>query len=114
LETGQMERRAIDERNAAERINSDDSCTDAGEHRLGETAAFVELLIGRDELVTLLLELRGHAIEGACKGLEIARPPDSRDFGIEITTRNAAGGIEQAHNGRDDPVGEPQTQPDRR
>ena len=72
-----MERRAIDERNAAERINSDDSCTDAGEHRLGETAAFVELLIGRDELVALLLELRGHAIKGARQCLKIARAFDT-------------------------------------
>ena len=70
-------------------------------------AAFVELLIGRDELVALLLELRGHPVEGAGQGLEIARALDRRDLGIEIAARHTAGRIEKAHDRRDNPIGEP-------
>ena len=46
-------------------VEADHAGRDAGEHRLGEAAALVELAVGADQLAALAAELRGHAVERA-------------------------------------------------
>ena len=95
-------------------IEADDAGGHARQHRFGEAAALVELLIGGDEIVALLLQLLGHAVEGARQRLEVAWSFELGDLGVEIAGRDAPRRIEQAHHRRHDAVGEPQAEPDRR
>ena len=108
-----MERGPVDQRNPPVGIESDNACAHARQHRLREAPAFVELLIGGDEFVALLLELSSHAIECAGECREIARSLDHRHLGIEIAARHFARRVEQADDRRDEAIGEPQAEPHR-
>ncbi len=63
--------RAVGQVDAAGVIEPDDAGRDAGQHRLGEAAALVELAVGLDQLAALGLELMRHAVEGARQRAEL-------------------------------------------
>src|SRR5208282_6706749 len=67
----QLAGRSVRKIDPAALIETDDACRDSGEHRLGETAPCVELTVRLDELAALLLELSGHAVEGAAQRADL-------------------------------------------
>ena len=48
-------------------VEADHAGADAGQHGLGEAAAFVDQPVGVDQLVALRVKLRGHAVEGVAQ-----------------------------------------------
>ena len=108
----QVEARAVDQRDAARRIDADDAGADACEHRLGEAAARVDRVAGKDQIVALLLQVIGHQVEGIGQGLEILRALDHGHLGVEFAARHAPCGIEQTHHRGHHLVREPKAHPD--
>src|SRR5207253_5012492 len=64
-ETEQGERAGVDRGHPAERIEPEDTCADAGEHRLDEAAARLRLLPGCLQRALLFLKIGSHPVEGA-------------------------------------------------
>ena len=88
--------RAVDQQDAARRIERDDAGGDARQHRLDEGAAGVELGVGGDQRAGLLLEPPGHPVEGACQASAISSSAvGDRNAGREIAFLDPARGVDQ-------------------
>ncbi len=103
---------AVDEGDGTIGIEANDAGGDAGEHRLHETAPFVERRVGADQRIPLALELRGHGVEGGAEHGEIAVGRFGVDGDIEIAAGDLLGRAHQLADRRDKAVREPHADPD--
>ena len=106
--------RAVDQRDGAVGVDADDAGRHAGQHRLHEAAALVELGVGADQLVALALELRRHGVEGRAEHGEVAVGRIDVDLDVEIAFGDLLRRAHQLADRRDEAIGEPHADPDGR
>src|ERR1700681_4926968 len=102
--------RAIDDRNAALGIETDDARSHAREHRLGKTAALIDLVARADDVFVLRAKLVGHLVEALAEVGEIPLTPPQGDFDVEISRCDEIGGADQAADWGSQPIREIQSE----
>ena len=114
LEAQQLLRGAVDEIDDAVGVDAYDAGGHARQHRLHEAVALVEGGIGADQLVALALQLRRHGVEGRAQHGEVAIGPVDIDLDVEIAMADLLGRAHQLSDRRNQAIGEPHADPDRR
>ena len=84
-----------------------------GQHCLHEFAALIELIVGGNERGLLHLQLRRHPVEGAGQHAQFIGTAPDRHPRCEIAGPHPFRCPHQPPDWRDQPVGEPQREPDR-
>ncbi len=87
------------------RIQADDAGGDAGQHRFGEPAAFVDLAVGVHQLRPLGGELAGHAIEGTRQAGDLVLRPRLRHPHLQVAAAHTFGGMDQPADRAGDLIG---------
>ena len=95
-------------------IDADDAGAGARQHRFGEAAAAVDQVARADDVVALRAQFLRHLVEGLAELGEVALRAPRRHLHIEVAGRDDLSGADQAANGRDEVVGEIESDPDRR
>ena len=106
--------RAVEDADPALRIDADDARARARQHRLGETAAAVDLVARAHQVVALGAQFLRHLVEGLAKLGKVALPAAHRHLHIEIAGGDEIGGADQPPDRRDQPVCEIEPDPHRR
>ena len=104
----------VDDRDDAAPVEADHGGRNPGEHGFGEAAPAVDEVGRGGQAVVLAAQLRGHLVEGLAEMGEVALGLAHRHLGVEVAARDLVGGMDEAPDRRDEPVGEIQPEPDRR
>ena len=106
-------RRGVHQRHPRIGIDRDHPGGDGFEHGFGEGAAIIDLAVGADQRLRLLVELRGHAVEGTVEKADLVRPGAPFQSEPEVALPDLARRADQIGERLHLPVGEPQREPDR-
>ena len=108
----QLLRGAVHQQDLLVAIGRDDAGGDRFEHGLGERPPVLQLMIGADQGLGLLFDLRGHAVERAVEQAHLVGRVAPRHAHREIAAADPASGVDQLVERLDLAIGEAQRQPD--
>ncbi len=114
VDAEEAERGTVGDGDATLRVDADDAGGDAGEHRLGEPAAGIDLIAGGDQFLALGAKLGRHRVEGGAKRADVAVGIARLDGDLQIAARNLLGRVDEPSDRGHQPIGEADPQPDGR
>ena len=104
VDAQQFVRRPVGQLDPALRVQPDHPGRDAGQHRLGEPPALVDLAVGVHQFGALGGELPGHAVEGARQAGHFVVGADFRHAHGQVAGAHPLGGVDQPADGPRDLV----------
>ena len=114
IQTKELARRAVGQRDAACGINADHAGGHARKHRLDEAPPFVEFGVLGHDVVALRLQVDGHLFERRTEAADVVARKPVGELNVQIALAHLLGGADELADRHDEPVCEDEPGPDRR